>query len=410
MKNIDQILQETLAKKLASEGYELDLVAVPGTGDRMIRARTLEEALHEFEGDGSNDSRGYLVQVRARRQNQLDTGTAPEPFPEGSEEAIFSRLAEETLDPSSRKARTDEAGVYDQTGRLNIPFLCRNGELLFHAGDFALAKNIYRTLLQSGERTGLAHFWLARCLEAEGDFEPACRHYGEAITFEPSLEAYQRQAALLIRSKKDAEAAEVMERALRIAVQNNVRFELHKAAGNCWLRASKPEAARDHYEQALKIEPTSDAVLANLGALHLKAGRTAEARQKFDAALAINAKNEKALSGLGSCAYEEGNKRQAHDYFAAALALRLNNANAVYYLVKCAFEIRSYATAARILGDYIDIAPVNPNLLYSLAGLHYHLGRFEQARKTAERTLTLRPDHTGAKELLDLMSGNATKA
>jgi len=52
---------------------------------------------------------------------------------------------------------------------------------------------------------------------------------------------------------------------------------------------------------------------------------------------------------------------------------------------------------------YIENAPVNVNLMYSLAGMQFHLGWFEKARPSVQRILELRPDHPGALELSRLV-------
>src|SRR5262249_55745133 len=154
--------------------------------------------------------------------------------------------------------------------------------------------------------------------------------------------------------------------------------------------------------KALELDPSADDVRANLGALHLSMGKPQEARRHFNDALASNPRNDKALAGLGSChlaAGSDADKHAAYDCFARALEIELNNPDAVFYLVKLGYELKSHATATRILEEYIQIAPVNTNLLYSLAGLQYHLGRMDSARGTVERILTLQPEHAGAKEL-----------
>ncbi len=411
-------LQELLTQKLGSDAFDIiDLVQIPTKADRMVRMRTLEDALDDFDGQGAtHETVGYLIQVRPRvagrdtsaedgSERKLDLDHFQDPSGLSEDRNLFARLTDETL----TQAKQDPGAVYVDAGKLNIPFLLKNAELLFVAGDFGLARNIYRAVVQSGERPGHSLYWLGRCLEAEGKLDEAKRCYEESITYDPTLEAYQNFAALLIRARKDEEAGEAMERALALAnVSPSARFELHKAAGNCFMRAEKADKAQTHYLQALAIDPNADALQANLGALHLQAGNQLEARKRFETALGANPRNDKALSGLGSSALVAGDKRAAHDFFARSLGVHLNNPTAIFHLVKCAYEIKSYATAARIVADYIEIAPVNTNLLYSLAGLQYHLGRIEEAQITIAKIFGMQPEHAGAKELLGMIGRIAT--
>jgi len=378
MKDIRLTIAEALGKQLSQSNYDVvDIVPIPAHGDRMLKLRTLEEILEEFESAESSGMVGYVLQIKPKRTSSA-AAAAPEP-------------------PTA-------PAVYLPNGKLNVPFLIKNGDLLFEAGDFVLAKNIYRTILTSGEFTGPALFRIGKCLEAEGKLEEAGKHYEQSITYLPSLDAYQRLGAILISQKKDLLAAETLERALNLKdVLPQMRFEIHKACGNCYTRAQKPEEAERHFTAALGIRPTSDEIRANLGALHLQTGRVAEAKREFLEAVTGNPNSDKALTGLGSCAIAEGDKKAAHDYFARSLEIELNNPTAIYHLVKCAYEIKSYATAARKLGDYVEIAPINANLLYSLAGLQFHLGRLDDAGTTSHRILELQPDHAGAKDLLKLI-------
>jgi tetratricopeptide (TPR) repeat protein len=426
MKDLGHTLRELLGRQLGEEGYDVVAVPIPAHGDRMVRIRTLEEALDEFDMAEGGETIGYLLQVRAKQAQPGSGPAAPagavaaplaaEPARSASDEAesIFARLVDETFaqaqgprrdpapDDTSVKPRMD--GIYFPNGKLNAPFLLRNGELLFQAGDYPLARNIFKTLLQAGEGSGVALRWIARCYEAEGKLDEAQNHYEESITYHPALETYQSLAALLIRRRKDQEAAEVLERAAAIKdLPAKTRLELYKACGNSWLRAGKTDRAERHYRAALELDPTADSVQANLGALCLRAGKIAEARRCFQDALAANPRNDKAHAGLGSCHLAEGEKRQAHDCFSRALDLQLNNPTAIFHLVKCAYDIKSYATAARIVGEYVQIAPVNANLLYSLAGLQFHLGRMREAGATVRKILELQPGHAGASELQKLI-------
>ena len=324
----------------------------------------------------------YLVQVRPRR-------AAPPPAPAAAR---------------TTEATKEQEGVYQADGSLNVPYLFKNAELLSSCGDQTLAKNIYFKIAQgsqSATHTGRALLGLGKCYESENQLEEARARYEQSITFQPAIETYQRLANLLLHQKKDRPAAEAFERALNLKdISDEIRFELLKSAGNSWMRAGEMASAERAYKKALETEPTADEIQANLGALYLQAGKIPDARRKFQDTLATNARNARAIAGLGMCLLQEGMKREAHDTFARSLDVDLNNAQAIYHLVKCAYELKTYATAARIVENYIQVAPININLLYSLAGLQFHLGRMNDASGTVHQILEMNPTHNGAKELL----------
>ncbi|MCM2276830.1 MAG: tetratricopeptide repeat protein [Oligoflexia bacterium] len=379
-----EILGEALGARPELLGYEVDVLPIPpiaGQDGRLVRLKTLDEALREFDSEA-----GYLVQLKPRR-----TPTAPAPQPAPAQ---------------ARAAKPTPENIYQGDGKLNLPYLLKTAELLLASGDAPLARNVYKAIHRSGERTAAALDGIARCYEAEGKLEEARIHYEESIAYQPDALVYQRLASVLIRLGKDHAAAEVIERALNLReLAAELRFELHKACGNCWTRADNAADAERHYTRALELDPDADEIRANLGALYLQSGRLPEAKRHFQDAIASNPRNHRALTGLGSCLLNEGDKRGAHDAFARALEAELNNPTAVFYLVKCAYELKFHATAARLLEEYVQIAPVNTNLLYSLAGLQFHLRRFPEAKATARRILEMTPKHPGATELLGMMEG-----
>lgn len=376
-------IPEVLKRQLNLEGYELvDAIAVPSRGDRMVRVQTLEEALEDLEHSGLGETTSYLIQVRPKKESL-------------QEPVQFTDLGH---------SKSTLEGIYLHDGKLNLPYLLKNAEVLFSSGDYVLARHIYKTILASGERSANALFWIAKCYEAEGKFNEAQTHYEESIAYHPSLEAYQNLAALLVQYKKHQQAAELLERSLNLKhLSSSTRVEILSIAGNCWLEAKVLERAEKCYRKALEINPLSDRILASLGALFLDSGRTVEAKRVFEEAVAINSRSDKALFGLGSCHYAEGDKRTAHDYFVRSLGIKIQNPVAIFNLVKCAYEIRSYASAAKIVSEYVQVAPVNANLLYSLAGLHFHLGRITEAHATAKKVLEIQPGHSGAMDLLRMI-------
>ncbi|OFZ21465.1 MAG: hypothetical protein A2X94_08125 [Bdellovibrionales bacterium GWB1_55_8] len=391
--SIAHTIQTLLEPSLKRENLDvLDIVPIPKQGDRMVRLRTLEEALDDFDrSDDAGEVMGYLVQLKRAAPGKPEKAQSPAPAP-------YAITNGEAPEPSAQKSGIDS--IYLPDGKLNVPFLKQNADLLFEAGEYTLARNVYKAIVQSGEKTAAALFGLARCYDIEGRIAEAQAHYEESIAYHPQVEAYQNLARLLIRQQKDQEAAEMIARALLLKeLDEKQRFELHKACGNCWTRVNHVVNAEKHFQKALELETAADEVRANLGALYLQNNRHVDAKRQFQDAVASNPRNTKALHGLASCHLATGDKRQAHDFFAKSLDIELNNPAAVFNLVKCAFEIKSYATAARILEEYVETAPISASLLYSLAGLQFHLGRYQDARATTGRILEIAPQHTATIEL-----------
>lgn len=378
-------IQEAIHENLKKNGIELlDLIEIPAERGGGLRVRTLEEILADFDqGDASISGRTVSYVIRAVRPEAKTEPSVGGPA-----------IPDRPLD-----------GIYGGDGRMNLDLLERNAVILLKAGDYALAKNIYTTILKTGDRNADAHLGLGRCHEGLGDYARAQAHYEESVAFAPSPAAFRAMAKLLLRQGKNEYAIEVMERSLKLGeLGGKERFELHKACGNRLARLSRVDESEAHFMRALELDPAADDVRANLGTLYLQHGRIADAKRAYQDAVASNPSNARAQFGLGICWIAESKKEHAHDCFARALKHDPKDSNAVYHLMKCAYELKKYDSAERLISEYAQSAPVSASLLYGLAGLKFHVGKKEEAKSLAMRILQMKPDHAGASELLRLVS------
>lgn len=395
--------------ELQSQDYDiLDVIPIPMHGDRMIRLRTLEEVFADFDRNDSENGEqimGYFVQVKPKHARQAQTlDASSESHTPQAVSATASSMAVTNAGAASNAISPD--GIYLPDGKLNTAYLLSTAETLYESRDYSLARNIYKALLQSGEKNSVAHLGLARCFEAEGKLEEAKINYEESIAYHPHAEAYRNLTALLIRQGKDQEAAETIERVLHHRQLDEVlRYELHKTAGNCWSRLGNARESDRHYKKALEIRPQADDIQSNLGALYFNHGRVADAERYFQEALNVNPRNHQALTGLGCCATSQGRNDLALNWFACSLQIELKNPAALFHLIKCAYSTKNYAAAVQITENNAQVAPVNVHLLYSLAGLQYHVGKLSSAKSTCLKIQQIEPDHAGAKELIQKIEG-----
>lgn len=355
---------------------------------RFIPVSSLEEvAMNLQESDEENRYEYYLVQIRHPKVKPADPVREPPPAPRAP---VSNATAEESAATPSFKAEKDD-----------IPYLSENADLLLQAGEVNLARNIYRAILKSGEASDLAYAGLAACSDKEGLIEQAIQFAWDSVAFAPNKKGYQILSQLLVQQGRDQEAAQALGRALRsLELSIQEKAEYHKMIGNCLSRLGQNSEAERSYRKALELSPASDEVQSNLGSLYLEQGQIPEAKRCYQDAIAANPANDKALVGLGLCFVSEGDKEAAHEAFARSLEKNLRNSTAIFHLVKCAYEIKKYATAEKMLSNYVEVAPVSPSLLYSLAGLQFHVGKKKEASNTARRILQIKGDHQGARDLM----------
>jgi len=363
---------------------------------RFFPVSSLEEvAVHLRDHDDEARYEHYLVQIKhpiAAPAEAPKKVVTPPPFPTAKAAVVKDEAPAPTF-----KAEKDD-----------IPYLSENADLLLSAGEVNLARNIYRAILRSGESSEVAYAGLAACADREGLIEQAIQFAWDSVAFSPNKRGYQILSQLLVQTGRDQEAAQALGRALRsLELTAQEKAEYHKTIGNCMARLGQNPDAERAYKKALELSPASDEVQSNLGSLYLEQGQVSDAKRCYQDAIASNPANDKAWVGLGLCHVSEGDKEAAHEAFTRSLEKNLRNSTAIFHLVKCAYEIKKYSTAEKMLSNYVEVAPVTPSLLYSLAGLQFHVGKKKEASITAKRILQIKGDHQGARDLVNRIESGA---
>ncbi|MBS1959795.1 MAG: tetratricopeptide repeat protein [Bdellovibrionales bacterium] len=382
--------------------------AATGNPDQeIIPVTSLEEVAMRFKNDDDNYTyEHFLVQVRTSKR------ASPPPFnppaPTAKAETPAPLAAAPAAKVEAPKSSATSAGKVDKD---DISFLTNNADLLLQAGEVELARNIYRALLKSGEASDVAYAGLAICADREGLVDQAIQFAWDSVAFAPNQKGYQILAQLLVQQGRDQEASQALNRALKsLRLNSQEQAEYYKMIGNCQSRLGNTNEAESAFLSALQLNPSSDDVQSNLGSLYLEQGRINDAKRRYQDALAANAANDKAWVGLGLCYVAVDDKESAHEAFARSLEKNLRNSTAIFHLVKCAYEIKKYSTAEKMLTNYVEIAPVSPSLLYSLAGLQFHVGKRKEASSTAKKILQIRGDHQGAKDLIKRIESDSASA
>lgn len=288
-------------------------------------------------------------------------------------------------------------------GSVDAAEMEQHAQVLVKNQEYKLARNIYRTLLTSGQNPSRALIGLGQTFELQKDWAKAKKMYEEAIAYKPTLDAFEGSARACSKVYEFTDAVDRIERGLALKdVGVEDKFRLLQAGSTYALDAQWMDRAEAWTKEALRIKPANEDLYIQLGTIAMRTTRLSMARKAYELALVVHAKSDRAWTGLGGVALKEKNTAQAYDCFLRALQIEIKNPPALFYLVRCAYELKRYAEAESRVRQYCDVAPVNPNLLYSLAGLQFHLGKFVETRKTLDLVLNLRPQHAGALELKTL--------
>lgn len=166
------------------------------------------------------------------------------------------------------------------------------------------------------------------------------------------------------------------------------------ALGHLDARAGRREAAKQHYEEALKLDATSALAQTALGVWWASAGTkdgNAQARAAFDAALRVRPDARRALVGLGRVKLAEGDASGAVDKLEAALRIA-DDLDVRLLLGEAKANLEKPEEAAEHLRRAAALDPRNPQVLLALGKSLLAAGRGAEAEEALRAAGALRQD------------------
>ena len=211
-----------------------------------------------------------------------------------------------------------------------------------------------------GEQTRLA----LRYADAQ-QLDAALGHANAAVQIRPGdAQSYVYRALIHVRAG-DLQAAIVdYSRALELDPNRaQVHFELASALA----RVNDFERAVDHLRRAIDLNPSNVSAHNNIGLLFMRMNRTEDAAEHFEEAVRRNPRYMEARVNLGVCYTQAGRHNEAIRVFEATVEMD-----------------PGFATAYR-----------------NLAAAYLDAGRREEAREALRQYVTLRPNDTDARRILN---------
>ncbi|MGH9333223.1 MAG: sulfatase-like hydrolase/transferase [Vicinamibacteria bacterium] len=149
---------------------------------------------------------------------------------------------------------------------------------------------------------------LAALEKAEGNVEVAEKRLREAIALEPNASLYQDLALALAARGNDAGALIELERAARLAPEDD---DVEQALANSLSRLGRMEEAMLHYQAILRRSPCYLGALTNLGAAYERAGKAEEAVRSYEDAIRCDSGYANAYRNLGAALARKGDLKRA---------------------------------------------------------------------------------------------------
>jgi tetratricopeptide (TPR) repeat protein len=233
------------------------------------------------------------------------------------------------------------------------------GEALLRKGKVEEAAGHFQKALQIDPDNALAHCSLGAILLKKGRVDDAMAHYQQALQIIPDLaKAHYNLANILLRKGRVDEAISHYQ----LALQSNPDYaEAHVNLGNILLQSGRIDEAILHYQHALQIDPDCVPARINLGGILLQKGRAAEAIPQFQHALQLQPNNPEVQNSLA------------------------------WLLATCPQASLRNGDKAVDLAERANLLTggENPVVLRTLAAAFAEAGRYDDARRSAQKAIDL---------------------
>lgn len=268
------------------------------------------------------------------------------------------------------------------------------------------ARAAYERALAARPDTPAAIENLGTVLQRLGDLDGAERAYRELIERAPErVSAHRNLGSVLCAAARLDDAGIAYRRACTLAP--------HDPA--CWLDLGAVEQARadgpatiDAYRRACELAPDSAEAHVRLGAALLRAGRLESAEATHRRALTLAPESASTHNALGATLVGRARYADAIAHLRRAVQLdpawpqpRYNLGVALHYSSLLTEAVDAYRSV-------VDRSPSALSAWKNLADCQRQLGRYQQARATYQRILSLDPDDVSARYLMAALAAADT--
>ena len=161
--------------------------------------------------------------------------------------------------------------------------------------------------------------------------------------------------------------------------------------GDCFTKLGDLENGTANYTRALELDPYCGKSLIGLGTVALQQQNYNVAVPQFQKAVGLAPRDDMASLGLGLAFEGLGELEEARRWTSRACNLNIENTAAIFNLVKLAYDTEVFAEAEEVVSRYVGHHPHDINMIFTLGGLAFRGGKYEEAAKLMENILLLDP-------------------
>ncbi|GAC1663548.1 MAG: hypothetical protein NVS9B4_18450 [Candidatus Acidiferrum sp.] len=271
--------------------------------------------------------------------------------------------------PANSSDRTKKALPF--SGTLYLSEFHRNdftyGVSLFQHGYLEQAAASFRQVLAAKPQDPEANYNLGTLYLRKNDLEQSVYYLQRSVELRPNYPEAWNNLGMISAQKGD----------MALAIQN--------------------------FQQSLSLRPGYATAMLNLGNVYRRQGDAQKALQLLSRAIEIQPDDPEINYSLGMFYAQQNQMPQATEYLRKALALRPNYPEALNNLGVLAVRQQDYVNAEEYFKSCILAAPSFDQAYLNLARLYAIRNEKEKAREILQRLLRVQPEHTAAKQTLEML-------
>lgn len=157
------------------------------------------------------------------------------------------------------------------------------------------------------------------------------------------------------------------------------------------------------FDQAEIYEPNSPRLARARGAVELARADHQAAKKHFERAIKLDPFDAKSFCGLGMCEVMDNNREQGYKHFVKALEILPDHKVAMLQLIESSYALNTFKDLEVALRRLNAINPGDLEMQFCLAGCLYKQGDLRAAAEINEKILARNSMHTGGRELAKLI-------
>ncbi len=197
-----------------------------------------------------------------------------------------------------------------------------------------------------------------------------------------------------------------------MAEQNNStqHYDVLMELADCLASVGKYDEAHQHYEKAAVLNPDAAGPYVGLGVVALQKNSPDDAEISFRVACRLDRNCARAYAGLAMVAQQRAHYVEAFNMYLKCLEIENDNLTALLGLFQTSCQMGSFEKIIHYLQAYLDMHPGDTSVMFALSALYMKDGRLDESCKLLRDVLALAPEHKDAKNLLEEVERELSKA